>query len=127
MLACRSIRCDLTDQGRRQGLTNAIGGTPQQRAGVLSRRRLLCGLVSLLVFLVQASHPALHPLEVIDAGADGHVGCPVSHVSAELSLPLPVIWPRHAVLWHPPEPLPWLSHAVFMHGLAPRPPPFACR
>jgi hypothetical protein len=85
--------------------------------------RLLFGFVSLLVFLVQASHPGLHPVEVIDANHEADVDCPIGHAIAELSVFVPPIMLASPIEWRLLEPLPWQGHTTFVHGLAPRPPP----
>jgi hypothetical protein len=65
----------------------------------------------------------LHPLEIIDAGADGHHACPLSHAVAALLIALTLLTCAELFLGQPRDPLPWLGHTSFLHRLAPRPPP----
>jgi hypothetical protein len=80
-------------------------------------------LLSLVVLFVQLSHPALHPLEIIDPGADEHHACPLSHAVAALFIGLTLLHWAKLALGQPCEPLPWLGHSCFIHCLAARPPP----
>jgi hypothetical protein len=101
--------------GRQIPCLRALHGRP---AHVL----LLC--LSLVVLFVQASHPALHPLEVINPDANSPLGCPVSHTAGDVSLILPPPAPSASlVLWLVSDPLLWLGRLDFVHHLAPRPPP----
>jgi hypothetical protein len=84
---------------------------------------LLVVWLSFAVLFVQASHPALHPLELIDPGADAHHACPISHVAAALLIALPLLMAVGWSLGRFQIPLPWLGHSCFIHPLAPRPPP----
>jgi hypothetical protein len=87
------------------------------------RGYLLVACLSLALLFVQVSHPALHPLEVVNPGADWQHACPISHAAAALLIALPLL--MGAALWlerlH--DPLPWIGHSYFIHRLAPRPPP----
>jgi len=88
------------------------------------RAYVLLGCLSLAVLFVQLSHPALHPLEVINPDANTHLTCPVSHTAGGLLLILPLPGPPAAlVLSLIIAPLPWLGRLDFDHHLAPRPPP----
>jgi hypothetical protein len=87
------------------------------------RAHVLLACLSLAVLFVQASHPALHPHEVINPDANTHLTCPVSHTAGDVSLILPPPAPACLVLWLIIDPLPWLGHLDFDHSLAPRPPP----
>ena len=84
--------------------------------------RSLAVLFSFVTLLVHVSHPALHPLEIINPAADGHYACPLSHTAAALLIAFLLLG---AELWRGRirEPLPWLAHSPFMHRLAARPPP----
>jgi hypothetical protein len=84
---------------------------------------VLVACLSLAVLFVLLSHPALHPLEVIDPGVDGHHACPLSHTAAALLIALPLLVGVGLALDCPYNPLLWLGHSCFIHRLAPRPPP----
>jgi hypothetical protein len=79
--------------------------------------------LALVVLFVQALHPVLHPLEVINPDAKPHLTCPVSHAAGDLLLILPPPAPACLTLWFITQPLPWLGRLDFVHHLAPRPPP----
>jgi hypothetical protein len=85
--------------------------------------RLSLMLLSLTVLLVQAFHPTLHPLEIIDPGGDGHQACPLSHVVAALFTALSLLICATLICGHAQEPRVWRSRPCFIHCLAPRPPP----
>jgi hypothetical protein len=85
--------------------------------------RLLLILLSLVVLSVQVCHPALHPLEIIDPGGDGHHACPLSHAVAALLTALSLLICADILLGPAREPLLWLGRICFLHRLAPRPPP----
>jgi hypothetical protein len=80
-------------------------------------------LLSLTLLFVQASHPALHPHEVIDPGADRQHACPLSHAAAALPIALPLLLYGGLPLERLHDPLPWIGHTCFIHHLVPRPPP----
>jgi hypothetical protein len=86
--------------------------------------RLVVGVVALLVWLVQVSHPWIHPLEVINPSVDLHVTCAVSHVAADLPVVLPPFGLTTPVLTAVVDPWLWLGCPCFIHQQAPRPPPF---
>jgi hypothetical protein len=96
---------------------------PWPFAPIGRRGYLLVACLSLAVLLVPLSHPALHPLEVVNPGADRQHACPLSHAAAALLIALPLL--MSVGLWLHPlhDPLPWLGHSYFIHCLAPRPPP----
>jgi hypothetical protein len=79
--------------------------------------------LSLAVLFVQVSHPALHPLEVINPGADWQHPCPLSHTAATLLIALPLLLGAGLWLDRLYDPCVWVSHTCFVHCLAPRPPP----
>jgi hypothetical protein len=87
------------------------------------RVHVLLACLSLVVLFVQASHPALHPYEVINPDAKAHLTCPVSHTAGDVSIILPPPGPTGLALWLIIDPLPWLGRFDFNHRLAPRPPP----
>ena len=87
------------------------------------RAYVLLACLSLAALFVQASHPALHPLEVINPDTDGHHACPLSHVAAALITALPWLLGASLGLARLPDPYLWLGHSAFCHPLAPRPPP----
>jgi hypothetical protein len=91
----------------------------------LNDRRAYVFLVclSFAVLFMQLSHPALHPLEVINAGADWQHACPLSHATAALFIAIPLLVAAGLSLDRLQDPLPWLGHSRFIHLLAPRPPP----
>src|SRR6266498_4469546 len=96
---------------------------PWPHALIGRRGYLLVACLSFLVLFVQASHPALHPLELIDLGTNGHHACPFSHAAAALLIALPLLMAAGLSLGRPHDPLPWFGHCCFIHPLAPRPPP----
>ena len=85
--------------------------------------RVLLGLVAFVVLFLQVSHPGLHPLEVINPGADTHLACPLSHVAADLLIVLPLPALMSLILRLVLEPRSWPGRLYFNHRLAPRPPP----
>ncbi len=87
------------------------------------RRPLLAGLVALLLLFVQATHPGLHPHEIIGAGADVSQVCPLSHVTVDLEILLTLLLLLAVALRQVLAPQPWVDHPDFLHPLAPRPPP----
>jgi hypothetical protein len=87
------------------------------------RAYVLLACLSLAALFVQASHPALHPLEVINPDTDGHHACPLSHSAAALIIALPWLLGAGLSLARLPDPFPWIGHSRFIHPLAPRPPP----
>jgi hypothetical protein len=96
-----------------------------RRSGALLR--LLFGFVAVVLLCVQASHPGMHPHEVIGPDTDVHFGCPISHAVADLPpglLPLLLI---PLVLMPILDPWLWLGLLYFFHALAPRPPPVSHR
>ena len=94
------------------------------RRGLDARRAyVLLACLSLAALFVLTSHPALHPLEVINPDANGHHACPLSHVAAALVTALPWLLGAGLALARLPHPLPWFGHSYFIHSLAPRPPP----
>jgi hypothetical protein len=84
---------------------------------------VLLACLSLAALFVQASHPALHPLEVINPDTDGHHVCPLSHAAAALLIGLPWLLGAELALVRFPDPFSWFDHSRFIHLLAPRPPP----
>jgi hypothetical protein len=96
---------------------------PRQRGLDVRRAYVLVACLALVALFVQASHPALHPHEVIDPDAKTHLTCPVSHTAGDVPLVLPPPAPACLVLWLIIDPLSWLGHLDFDHSLAPRPPP----
>ena len=95
---------------------------PIRRGGI--RRQILLGFIAFAVLLVQVSHPALHPYEVIDPGADVRHTCPFSHTTAAFLITLPLLLCGELPLERLRDPLLWLEgHGHFIHSLAPRPPP----
>jgi hypothetical protein len=86
--------------------------------------RIVVGLIALLVWLVQVSHPWIHPFEVIDPSADLHVTCAVSHVAVDLPVVLPPFTLTTSMFTPVVDPLLWLGCPCFIHHQAPRPPPF---
>jgi len=86
-------------------------------------RSLLLGLMAFMVVLVQGSHPGLHPLELIDPGADLQQTCPVSHIVSDLASHLPEPALARLMLGGVLAPDLWPERLVFIHPLAPRPPP----
>jgi hypothetical protein len=91
--------------------------------GVARWGRLLLMCLSLMVLFAQVCHPALHPHEIIDPGANGHHACPLSHIVAALLTALSLLICADILLGPAREPLPWLGRTCFLHCLAPRPPP----
>jgi hypothetical protein len=96
---------------------------PRPRGSITRWTRTLLILLSLAVLFVQVSHPALHPLEVINPGADGDHACPLSSMVAALLTALGLLLCTELSRHDAREPLPWLGHSYFLHRLAPRPPP----
>jgi hypothetical protein len=92
-----------------------------RRSGVPAR--VLIGLTALVLLFVQAIHPRMHPVEVIDFHTDAHVICPISHAAADLPPELPALLLRPLVLAAVLDPPLWWGHSGFSHTLAPRPPP----
>jgi hypothetical protein len=93
-------------------------------AALIGRRG--CWLVvylSLALLFAQVSHPALHPLEVINPSADWQHPCPLSHTAAALLIALPLLMAAGLWLDRLHDPRSWVSHICFVHCLAPRPPP----
>jgi hypothetical protein len=79
--------------------------------------------MAFMVVLVQGSHPGLHPLELIDLGADLQQTCPVSHIVSDLASHLPEPALVRLMLGCVLAPDLWPGRLVFIHPLAPRPPP----
>src|SRR5919109_1911189 len=100
---------------------------PWLHAPIGRRGYWLVACLSLAVLFVQASHPALHPLELISPGADAHHACPLSHAAAALLIALPLLMVVEPSLDRLYSPLPWVSHTCFIHPLAPRPRPAQLR
>jgi hypothetical protein len=98
-----------------------------QGLGPLRRTRItyhvLLGLVAFVVLFLQVTHPALHPLEVINPDTGTHLACPFSHVAGDLLITLPMPALASLILWLVLEPCSWPGHLYFNHRLAPRPPP----
>ncbi len=96
---------------------------PWLHALIGRRGYLLVACLSFAVLFVQVSHPAQHPLELINAGTDRHHACPLNHLAAALLIALPLLMVVGLSLDCPHDPLPWFRHFCFIHSLAPRPPP----
>src|SRR5215510_4759490 len=96
---------------------------PWPPAFVGRRGYWLVACLSLAALFVQVSHPALHPLEIINPNAHSHLTCPVSHAAADLLLILPLPAPACDVFCLVIDPRLWLGCLDFDHCLAPRPPP----
>jgi hypothetical protein len=94
------------------------------RRGLDARRAyVLVACLSLAALFVLASHPLLHPLEVINPDTNGHHACPLSHVAAALVTALLWLLGAGLALARLADPFPWFGHSYFIHPLAPRPPP----
>ena len=94
------------------------------RRGLDARRAyVLVACLSLAALFVLASHPVLHPLEVINPDTNGPHACPLSHVAAALVTALPWLLGAGLALARLADPFPWFGHSYFIHPLAPRPPP----
>jgi hypothetical protein len=87
------------------------------------RSHLLFVFFGFALLFVQASHPALHPHEVIDPDADWQHACPLSHAATALLIALPLLLCGGLSLGRLRGPLSWLAHSHFIHCLASRPPP----
>jgi len=96
---------------------------PWPNAPIGTRVYWLVACLSFTVLFAQASHPALHPLEIINPGADAQHPCPLSHSTAALLILLPLLLGVGLSLDRLPDPLPWIGYSCFIHRLAPRPPP----
>jgi hypothetical protein len=96
---------------------------PRPKGSIARWTRTLLILLSLAVLCVQVSHPVLHPLEIINPGADADHACPLSFMVAALLTALGLLLCTELSRHDAREPLPWLGHSCFLHRLAPRPPP----
>jgi hypothetical protein len=96
---------------------------PRPKGSIARWARTLLILLSLAVLCVQVSHPVLHPLEIINPGADADHACPLSFMVAALLTALGLLLCTELSRHDAREPLPWLGHSCFLHHLAPRPPP----
>jgi hypothetical protein len=87
------------------------------------RGSVLITCLSFAALFVLVSHPALHPFELINPGADAQHACPLSHAAAALLIALPLLMIVRWPLGRLRSLLPWCYHSCFIHSLAPRPPP----
>jgi hypothetical protein len=83
----------------------------------------LLACVCLAALVMQVSHPALHPLEVINPDTDADQACPLSHVAPALITARPCLLGTGLSIARLLDPLPRFSHFRFIHPLAARPPP----
>ena len=97
---------------------------PTRTRSVCTPAHLLLALLAFVAVVVQVSHPAIHPLELINPDANVAHCCPVGHATAALLINLPRL-PLLVILalGYPYDPGPQLVQAYFSYRLLPRPPP----
>jgi hypothetical protein len=92
--------------------------------GVCTPAHLLLALVVFVAVVVQVSHPAIHPLELINPDANAAYNCPVGHATPALLISLPLLSLLVIlVLGRAFDPGLQLVQVYFNYRLLPRPPP----